>query len=467
MKIRINIKGVIIAVIVLTTLILFSESRKIEADNNKQVLKQTNYVNTFRELENLLKKEHNTLNIVLESDITCGNKTLYIEGNTNLDLNGHVLYKTGGKPLFYLGDKRKQEKIKLIEDLKIEPAKFPEDFIVKVENTESIKKGQRIYISDGSAGEKNIVSKVINKTSFLVKERPNRIYKKSTAKVEILSDKTGDITIKNGKIENNKIKFDMTQSKGKESIIVSNYSSDIEINNIKIVNKNYNQNSIGILKSENVVLSNCRIEGGRNAVVVDSGSSMCKILGNTFYDCSGGVFLSGNNNLISDNVITASGATLNSGDGITILESASFNIIKSNQILGGNCYGIWGLKGKRTGNSITDNVIQANVTYGIYLEGGDGYLINNNKTERNSGGICIDQVTNSNISNNYVTNNLISGISIGEKVKKCIIKNNTLSGNNYVDPDVAGYGGDVVVWGNPEDIIVEDNVAEQKMRKIE
>jgi len=111
-------------------------------------------------------------------------------------------------------------------------------------------------------------------------------------------------------------------------------------------------------------------------------------------------------------------------------------------------------------------VIQANVTYGIYLESGEGYLIQNNRTERNSGGICAEEISNSNISGNYVTNNLISGISIGEKSKKCIIQNNILSGNNYVDPEEAGYGGDIVLWGNPKGIIQKDNITEQKTRNI-
>lgn len=466
-------------IMIILIMSLNSDRGGVKAEERTQSLQVTHNVKTFEELETVLKKEREnvSLNIVLKSDILCKDRTLYIGANTNLNLNGHTLLKKGGNPLFYIGNVEKKTKLALMKDVEIKPLQDPKKFIVEIKSTQNIKKGQRVYLSDGSQGEMNIIDKVLDEKRFLLKERPHRIYKSKAGYLELFNDEKANITIQNGQIKNQLRQngttdsgmdetIKLTKSRGEKSIIVVDHGHDIELSNIKITNENYNQNNIAIMKSENISVNSCHVEGGRNAVIIDAGSSLCKVLDNTFYDCSGGIYLFGSNNIITDNVINSSGATLNSGDGITILKSASFNNIKNNQIIGGNCYGIWALKGKRSGNNISDNVIQANVTYGIYLESGEGYLIQNNRTERNSGGICAEEISNSNISGNYVTNNLISGISIGEKSKKCIIQNNILSGNNYVDPEEAGYGGDIVLWGNPKGIIQKDNITEQKTRNI-
>lgn len=469
---KIGQKTVLSLILLILIVSLKSDKGEVKAGDHTQSLQVTHNVKTFEELETALKKERKSvgLNIVLKSDILCKDRTLYIGANTNLNLNGHTLLKKGGNPLFHIGSVRKKTKLDLMKDLEIKPLQDSKKFIVAVKSTQNIKKGQRIYLSDGSQGEMNIVAKVLDKKRFLLKERPHRVYKSKTGYIELLNNQKDNITIQNGKIKNQLIEMDETvklpKSSGEKAIIVIDYGQDIELSNIKINNGNYNQENIAIIKSENVSVNTCYVEGGRSAVIVDAGSSLCKLLDNTFYDCSGGIFLFGSNNIITGNVINSSGSTLNSGDGITILESASFNIIKNNQITGGNCYGIWAVKGKRSGNNISDNVIQANVTYGIYLESGEGYLIQNNRTERNSGGICADQISDSNISGNYVTNNLISGISIGEKSKRCIIQNNVLSGNNYIDPKEAGYGGDIVIWGDMKGIVCKDNITEQKTRNI-
>lgn len=479
---RKNLKKIFTLCLLIVMLLICCKVRiNVAAENGMYHLKKTYYVKSFEELKKAVKsrKKGTPLNIILESDISCGEDTLYVNGNVHINLNGHILYKEGSTPLFYLGNKKQGERTKITKNLEIKPMQYPEEFIVKVEDTGKLKKGQKIYISDTDGGEMNVISCIVNKNKLLLKERPCRIYSSKSGTVEALVYEEGNLTIQNGQIKTNDEKnkkivkesmeetIAFTKSKSKDSMIVINSMSNVKLSDVEIINKNFHQNTIAVLRSENVVVDNCYIEGGRNAIILGENSQNCKITNNAFYDCSAAIFLFGNNNLITDNSITSSGATVKFGDGITILGSASYNTIRSNQIIGGNCYGIWGLEGKRSGNSIIDNVIQANITYGIYLEGGGGYLIENNRMERNSGGICIDGISNSVISDNFVSNNLISGISIGAKVKKCIVENNILSGNNYVDPNIAGYGGDIVIWENPDKITVKDNKTEQEIRIID
>ena len=136
-------------------------------------------------------------------------------------------------------------------------------------------------------------------------------------------------------------------------------------------------------------------------------------------------------------------------------------------ITGGNCYGIWAVGEEQIGNIVNNNIIQSNITYGLSIQDGKEWVISGNQFVRNSGGINIEAGRNISICNNSFIENLAMGIMIGEKTDTVIINGNSFQGNNYIDPDVAGYGGDIVIWGENRSIMLQENSMEENVKVIE
>lgn len=413
--------------------------------------------------------------IILGNDITCKtyDSPLKIQNSyVHIDLNGYTIYKECNGPLLQIiGNPVCSSSLK--EELNIEPLQFPEDYILHY-NDLIEEDGEIIYIEDDLCGEFNGIKQFVDDETLLLTKRPINIYKRN-AKIFVFEDVPSHIIIENGKIVNNSSELGSEYSAAQEILDISSgkalsnvygiieirYAQDVEIRHIDFVNYNTGEDTIKINQSELVSVDSCSLYGGKTGIRVYEGASQFSLCNNIIYDCSAAIFLGGNKGSIVNNKIIQSGNTLKNGDGITITASAKDNIISQNEIIGGMCYGIWGLSGNTGGgNSIINNLIDSNITYGIYIESGQGYIIQENRVQRCSGGICVDSCKDFVISDNIAKDNLVSGISIGEKVENTIVENNICQGNNYVDPNIAGYGGNIVIWGYPKNLIIENNVGE-------
>lgn len=399
------------------------------------------------------------------------NMPIIVKNELTIDLNGFKILKESDKELFVIGCKidGKRESV-ITEEISIEPLSFPDSFLVKVEDTSCFEEGDLIEIRDEYSTEYNIVKEIKDTNMIVLGKRPKNRYRAGGSIIKI-TDRVQNVCLKNGTICNASEEFDgkmMTEQTGvvgKTGIIHIYNSKNVKVQDICIQNENCNQNSIQVESSEEVLVSDCFVKGGRNGVVINT--NHCNVVNCVFEDCSGGVWLAGDFNQISTNQIISSGNSLNNGDGITIAGNASDNIINANTIVGGNCYGIWSWDGKKERNIITNNSIKSNVTYAIMIQEGSGFCISNNIIDWCSGGIAIDNVTNSSIESNIISNNLVSGIAIGEKCSNIVVANNNLSGNNFVDKSVAGYGGDIVIWGSPGCIMAESNYTEEEIIYLE
>lgn len=429
-------------------------------------------VNSYNDLENAVRFGKGGV-VMLTSDIKMGKSSspIVVDKELTIDLNGFKITKDNDKELFVIGCEIDGENGSIItEKISVEPLSFPDSFLTKIEDTSCFEIGDLIEIRDEYSAEYNIIKDIKDINTIVLGKRPENSYRTGGSIIKI-SNRVQNICLKNGTICNAYEEFDgkmMTEQTGfvgKKGIIYIYNAKNIKIQDISIQNNNCNQNNIQVENCEEVSVSDCFVKGGRNGVSFNS--NHCKIVNSVLEDCSSGVWLSGDFNQISTNQIISSGKSLNHGDAITIAGNASDNIIDANTIVGGNCYGIWGLNGKKERNIITNNSIKSNVTYAIMLQEGSGFCISNNIIDWCSGGIVIDDVTNSNIESNIVSNNLVSGIAIGKKCCNIVVANNNLFGNNFVDRSVAGYGGDIVIWGKPINIIVENNCTDEEIIYLE
>ena len=155
-----------------------------------------------------------------------------------------------------------------------------------------------------------------------------------------------------------------------------------------------------------------------------------------------GIYLSGSNNTICNNVITSNGEEgifLDSGSGnnticnnvITsngeegiFLDSGSDNNTICNNVIANNSYGI-GLYGGSC-NIICNNIITNNSYEGIYLLGSDNNTICNNTITNNQWGIYLFESGNNTICNNTITNNSYGIFLFGSG-------NNTIVGNYFIN----------------------------------
>ncbi|NLU04941.1 MAG: hypothetical protein GXW97_08460, partial [Methanothermobacter sp.] len=131
-----------------------------------------------------------------------------------------------------------------------------------------------------------------------------------------------------------------------------------------------------------------------------------------------GIYLSGSNNTICNNVITSNGE-----EGI-YLHSGSDNNTICNNVIANNSYGI-GLYGGSC-NIICNNIITNNSYEGIYLLGSDNNTICNNTITNNQWGIYLFESGNNTICNNTITNNSYGIFLFGSG-------NNTIVGNYFIN----------------------------------
>lgn len=379
------------------------------------------------------------------------------------------------------------EAIVLENDIRIKPMTYPNDFIVEVGCTSNMETGQIIFIEDEKAGEYNYIRDIIDDKRILLEERPISEYASEMGKVYLIEGLKKNIKIENGiicvpyeefdknissavQIRNmiDETRFDRLEYILTESIIEVSWGMDIRIENIEFSNKNYNLNSIFWGRVERGNVHNCRFDGGQKGILIGTHSNNCSIYGNTIIDCAPGIWIAGSKNLILENTISSSGSTCKEGDGITIGKTAVDNIISENIIMGGNCYGIWGLPGNAKGNTIADNLIDSNITYGIYIQSGKNWTITGNRIIRCAGGIGLENVENSIISCNIIKQNLYCGTIITGKSQNNIIKENVYSENNYIDEKSVGYGGDIVLFKIEQNCnnIIEDNIVEFATKTI-
>ncbi|WP_432704120.1 NosD domain-containing protein [Methanothermobacter thermautotrophicus] len=155
-----------------------------------------------------------------------------------------------------------------------------------------------------------------------------------------------------------------------------------------------------------------------------------------------GIYLSGSNNTICNNVITSNGEegiylhsgsdnnticnntiTSNGEEGI-YLHSGSDNNTICNNVIANNSYGI-GLYGGSC-NIICNNIITNNSYEGIYLLGSDNNTICNNTITNNQWGIYLFESGNNTICNNTITNNSYGIFLFGSG-------NNTIVGNYFIN----------------------------------
>lgn len=167
-----------------------------------------------------------------------------------------------------------------------------------------------------------------------------------------------------------------------------------------------------------------------------------------------GIFMyDGENNTISDNIITR-----NSMDGIyfhTFQTSfnCEYNIIANNSVNENGNNGIFFYESCRY-NTITNNTLNDNKEYGIYLlSTSDGNNITHNTLKRNLCGILLRSSYNNNVSENILIDN---GVCIYEQY--CygnIFENNYCSGSKFQTPILinaaaTGYGANNWTWAESQ-----------------
>jgi len=176
------------------------------------------------------------------------------------------------------------------------------------------------------------------------------------------------------------------------------------------------------LEADGIRIEGFSITGGRDGIYISSNNN---IISNNIIssnnDC--GVYLISNNSSISNNLIS-------SNDDYGIYLRGNSNII-SNNTISNNKY--IDLKGNN--NRISNNIISNNNNGGICL-GGNNNSISNNIISNNDGGIYFGGNNNS-ISNNLISSNAYEGIKLWEGNNNSI-SNNIISSNTYEGIDLRG-----------------------------
>ncbi len=155
--------------------------------------------------------------------------------------------------------------------------------------------------------------------------------------------------------------------------------------------------------------------------IYSSGTSNCKIIGNTFTNNNYGIWLiNGQNNTISGNILAN-----NTIYGINI-NGLNNNLFQNNSFTG-NQYGI-SISGG-SGGIISENDFSNN-KYGIYVNNINNSTIQNNTVKSSIFGLNLYKSQNIEVCENIITNCTSYGI-YANGLYKALINNNTISGNVY------------------------------------
>ncbi|AGH98743.1 right-handed parallel beta-helix repeat-containing protein [Micavibrio aeruginosavorus] len=194
--------------------------------------------------------------------------------------------------------------------------------------------------------------------------------------------------------------------------------------------------------SKNVVVSDNRVSGGKNGIVVQNASTSAKIENNIVsgasaadrvasgYQTAIGILVKDSAGVVS---VTGNRSNANTGDGIRILNTdgatVSGNITNDNGDKGiiinrsddavvddnranGNATGIW--VELSNGVDLTNNVIRDSKVDGVHLRDSDNTLVSDNRILDNDGnGIFVERSDNADIFRNMITG---SGVGTGVKV---------------------------------------------------
>lgn len=156
-----------------------------------------------------------------------------------------------------------------------------------------------------------------------------------------------------------------------------------------------------------VTVENNKIESNWGGIyVLDSEDTV--ISHNLLYDVAfGNIVVSGKNISITGNRLSRPGITTRvrgalGGDGITLWEFENVSVV-GNEIVGGNCYGIWASRGG-TRLAVTDNVIRHGLTWAVNLINVTDANVHGNLFEHNRGGLAASGSTVSAYNNDFNAN---------------------------------------------------------------
>jgi parallel beta-helix repeat protein len=197
----------------------------------------------------------------------------------------------------------------------------------------------------------------------------------------------------------------------------------------------------------NLGISGVQIDGGtvsgfNDGIVLHSSAS--RVRGVTVTDsCAFGMAVSGQNNRIETNVVTASGI-----DGIG-LGAASGAVVTSNHIYGNARVGV-DISNFSNNNVVENNIIDNNGLVageqgGVAIFNGANNVIRNNAVNNNFGGISINSPGNV-VRDNTVNGSLNTGIAINTGGASSTVMKNTALGNGVADMSDGSAGCDANTW---------------------
>lgn len=311
-------------------------------------------------------------------------------------------------------------------DIMCGPLAAKEPFIVHVSDASLFSINDGIEIGDIYNKEYN---EVVNVDAVLntieIWNRPQYDYRVSDCAF------VKKITLKEN-IEIKSVTFEQTLYSG--NAISIDYANNIRISDNDINGVLTSAHSIYLNNTDSIQITNNKLKYGRHGVSIYRYSTRVLVANNNINNCWTGICLYGNKNIIEGNLITGSGTQHGSGDGITITSYASDNIINSNIIDSGNCYGIWVTGTYPKNNLITNNVVRANITTGINVNKGEGHVVLGNIINRNAHGILVQGAKNTIISHNNIYDNHAAGVFIYQTpTGKTIITENIIKNNGKTD----------------------------------
>lgn len=394
---------------------------------------------------------------------------------SNVTLSGYdaVLESDYESPIFVIG---KDYSILIDEEASIDSWKLlpndvniplhSMDFTVPVKDSGTYAPGMSVYLSDDRSGEYNEIAAIAEGAVVLAARPVNEYLTQYQARME------PDEPTRDTKIEGFQMvlktdePFELEDADFWRAAVIISHCASVSLRDITIKNKNSKMISISALTSDYTLMQNIEITGGGIGIFLTPYASGTIVENSRIYDGADSMHIAGSRNRISRNTISSSGKTLGWGDGINFSGYASYNVLEGNLIEGGNCYGMWfTVEDNARGNVIANNTINSNITYGLNIEKGSGYIVTGNQFMRNSGGIGLSAlVTDSIINNNYIADNIVVGIIL-DKPRGIQIRDNIVNRNGIeVNHNEIGYDGSIVVLEGS--IEAEENIVDVPIKQL-
>ncbi len=342
-------------------------------------------------------------------------------------------------------------------------------FKIAVADASMFSIGDEVEISENELREYNRIINIDGNYIFLQKRPGNSYYVNEDAKV-VKVDLVKNVTIKDLFIIDNA---------SIESILYLDYAHAVNFeNNTLKCGKDYKkrslppssflnkENTIWLNDVENIRISNNRIYNGSYAIFLSQYARLSNIDNNSLTNTWEGILICGSKNIVTANAIVGAGSAYGNGDGITIYNKASENIVGGNTIESGSCYGIWVTYGSPNRNVISNNIVRSNNAAGIAVSAGKDNKVINNIICRNSHGVLVQDGYNTVVLNNTIYDITGVGIYIIGGSTNTIITGNTATDCNthsislyYASHNILRNNviGNNYSWGTGTNNIIEDN----------